>query len=150
MITTVPHRGHHGPETSEVTMSDVPEFPVIELVRPLLGFADDRQFALVRLDDEGTLAEFRSLSQEHLSFLVVTPGAFFADYAPEIADEDVAALSLTGPEEALVLIILNAGMTLEETTGNLVAPIVVNTTTRRALQVVLDDQRHQLAAPLLG
>ncbi|WP_239460156.1 flagellar assembly protein FliW [Nocardioides daejeonensis] len=137
-------------DSSEVTMSDVPEIPVIEMVRPMPGFSDDQQFALVRLDEDGTLCEFRSITHDDLRFLVVTPGVFFAGYAPEITDEDVAALELAGPEEALVLVVLNAGMSLEQTTGNLVAPIIVNTVNRRALQVVLDDRRHPIAAPLLG
>lgn len=131
-------------------MTDFPEIPVIELVRPMPGFADELQFALVRLDDDGTLCEFRSITHDDLRFLVVTPGVFFADYAPEIPDDDVEALGLTKPEEALLLVVLNAGATLEQTTGNLVAPIIVNTTNRRALQAVLDERRHPLAAPLLG
>ncbi|NYG58697.1 flagellar assembly factor FliW [Nocardioides daedukensis] len=125
------------------------EIPVIDLVRPMPGFDGDQRFALVRLDDDGTLCELRSLDHEDLRFLVITPGQFFDDYEPVLGDEDVNLLGLTSAEEALVLLVLKPGESLASTTANLVAPIVVNTTNRRAAQVILDDSRHALAAPLV-
>ncbi|CAM3442363.1 flagellar assembly protein FliW [Nocardioides dubius] len=128
---------------------EIPEIPVIELVRPMPGFSDDLSFTLVRLDDDGTLCELRSLANPDLRFLVVSAGLFFADYAPEISDDDAQALELTRAEDALVLVLLNPGESLESTTANLLAPVVVNTTSLRAAQIVLDDRRHPLAAPLV-
>lgn len=131
-------------------MAEFQEIPVIELARHMPGFPEDERFTLVRLDDDAVLCEFRSLDHDDLRFLVVTTGLFFSDYEPEISDEDVAALDLESAEDALVLLVLNPGRSLEQTTANLVAPLVVNTRNRRALQVVLDDRRHPIAAPLLG
>lgn len=142
---------HERVETDEVQvdpMAQLPELPVIELARPMPGFPDERRFALVRLDDEGLLCEFRSLDHEDLRFLVVHPGAFFPDYAPVLADEDAELVELTSSDDALVLVILNPGASVAETTANLVAPIVVNTVNRRAAQVVLNDSALSVAAPL--
>lgn len=45
---------------------------------------------------------------------------------------------------------LNAGDSLDTTTANLMAPVVVNTVTLRASQVILDDPTLPLAAPLVA
>ena len=127
------------------TMFDI---PVIDLVHPMPGFPGHRQFALVQLDDSGVLCQLRSLDDPDLRFLVVPPHAFFPDYAPEVPDDVVADLEIRAADEAVVLLVLNAGESLASTTANLMAPIVVNTVTRRASQVILDDPALPIAASL--
>ena len=124
------------------------DIPVIELAQPLPGFPEERRFALVRLDEEGMLMSFRSLERADLQFVVVPPGPFFPDYAPEIGDDVAADLEITRAEDALVLLVVRAGASLADTTANLRAPLVINPTSRRASQVVLDDADLPLAAPL--
>lgn len=138
-------------ETDEVRMDSleqVPELPVIEFARPMPGFPTDTSYALVRLDDDGVLCALRSLTHDGLRFLVVPPAAFFPDYEPVLSREDAELIELTSADDALVLVVLNAGASLEETSANLVAPIVVNTVTRRAVQAVLNDSSLPIAAPL--
>lgn len=124
--------------------------PVIELVHPLPGFPADARFALVQLDDDGMLHGFRSLDHDDLEFIVVPPGAFYPDYAPEIDEDVVADLGIDRVEDVLVLLLVRAGASLADTTVNLRAPLVVNLVTRRASQVILADQDLPLAAPLVA
>lgn len=126
------------------------DIPVIELAHPMPGFPDERRFALVRLDQDGILMGFRSLSREDLQFVVVPPAPFYPDYAPELADDVAAELGIDTADDALVLLVVRAGASLDATTVNLRAPIVVNTVTRRAAQVILDDADLPLAAPLVA
>ncbi|WP_435746873.1 flagellar assembly protein FliW [Nocardioides sp. SYSU DS0663] len=128
-------------------MSDI---PVIELVHPLPGFPEERSFALVELDDDGVLCALRSLSRPDLRFLVAPPAPFFPEYAPVVDDATVADLAITGAEEVLVLLVLTPGETLQETTANLRAPLVLNTATRRACQVILDDADLSVTTPLVA
>ena len=126
----------------------MPEMPVIEMVQPMPGFPEAHRFALVQLDDDGVLCALRSLDDPDLRFLVVPPLPFFPDYAPVVHDEVVDELGITAVEDVLVLVVLTAGETLADTTANLLAPVLVNTATRRAAQVVLDDASLGVAVPL--
>ncbi|HEX2896280.1 MAG TPA: flagellar assembly protein FliW [Marmoricola sp.] len=128
----------------------MPDIPAIELVHPLPGFPDQRRFALVQLDDDGLLCQLRSLDDPSLRFLVMPPVPFFPDYAPEVSDDIVADLEITSADDVIVLLVLNAGDSLDTTTANLMAPVVVNTVTLRASQVILDDPTLPLAAPLVA
>lgn len=124
-----------------------PPIPVIEFVQPMPGFADQR-FALVQLGDDGLLCALRSLDDPDLRFLVVPPMAFFPDYAPVVDDLVVRELEIGSVDEVLMLVVLNAGATLETTTANLAAPVLINLVTRQAKQVILDDPALSVSVPL--
>ena len=119
--------------------------PTIEFVAPIPGFPERRQFVLVRLDDDGLLFALTSIEDPELRFLVVPPPPFFPDYAPEIDDESAELLSGADPEQLLLLLVVTAGE--KETTANLMAPIVIDQASRRAVQVVLNGSGYDLRAP---
>jgi flagellar assembly factor FliW len=110
--------------------------PTIDMAVPMPGFPRHRQFVLVRLNDEGLLYAFTSIEDPELRFLVAPPEPFFQDYAPEIEDEVFAALNTKDPDRLLLLVVITAGV--NETTANLLAPIVVDRDSRRAMQVILN------------
>jgi flagellar assembly factor FliW len=111
------------------------DLPIIDLAAPMPGFPAQWRFVLVQLNDDGLLYAFTSVEDPELRFLVVPPEPFFPDYAPEIENEVFAALNTKDPDRLLVLVVITAGVT--ETTANLLAPIVVDRDSRRAMQVVL-------------
>jgi flagellar assembly factor FliW len=109
--------------------------PTITMAVPMPGFPAHREFVLVRLNDDGLLYAFTSTEDPELRFLVAPPEPFFPDYAPEIENEVFAALNTKDPDRLLLLTVITAGV--NETTANLLAPIVVDRDTMRAMQVVL-------------
>ncbi|WP_433722499.1 flagellar assembly protein FliW [Actinoplanes sp. CA-051413] len=109
--------------------------PIIDMAVPMPGFPAHRQFVLVRLNDNGLLYAFTSVDDPNLRFLVAPPEPFFPDYAPEIENDVFAALNTKDPDRLLVMVVITAGV--QETTANLLAPIIVDRDSRRAMQVVL-------------
>jgi flagellar assembly factor FliW len=126
------------------------EIQVIDLVHPLTGFPGQSRFALGQLDEDGVLCQLRSLDDRGLRFLVVPAASFFPDYAPTVSDDVVEELQITSADHVIVLLVLTAGESLALTTANLMAPVVVNTATGRARQVILDDPALPIAAPLVA
>ena len=118
--------------------------PTIDMAVPMPGFPRHRQFVLVRLNDEGLLYAFTSIEDPELRFLVAPPEPFFPDYAPEIEDEVFAALNTKDPDRLLLLVVITAGV--NETTANLLAPIVVDRDSRRAMQVILNGSTMPVRA----
>lgn len=121
----------------------------LRFVGPLAGFPEATTFALVELDPGSALLSLRSLEDADLRFLVVPPAVSYPDYAPEIDDEWVARLALGTAEDALLLVVVTPGESLRDSTVNLLAPVVVNTRTGRAAQIVLSDPAQPLRAPLV-
>jgi len=109
--------------------------PTITMAVPMPGFPAHREFVLVRLNDDGLLYAFTSIEDPELRFLVAPPELFFPDYAPEIENEVFAALNTKDPDRLLLLVVITAAV--DETTANLLAPIVLDRDSMRAMQVVL-------------
>jgi flagellar assembly factor FliW len=127
------------------SMTDIElDMPIIDMAVPMPGFPAHQQFVLVRLNDEGLLYAFTSIQDPELRFLVAPPEPFFPDYAPEIENEVFAALNTKDPDRLLVMVVITAGV--DETTANLMAPIIVDRDSRRAMQVVLSDSRMPVRA----
>ena len=129
----------------EATMTDPSlGLPTITMAVPMPGFPAHREFVLVRLNDDGLLYAFTSIEDPELRFLVAPPEPFFPEYAPEIEDEVFAALNTKDPDRLLLLAVITAGV--DETTANLLAPIVVDRDSMRAMQVVLSGSGFPVRA----
>jgi flagellar assembly factor FliW len=111
------------------------DMPTIDMASPMAGFPAHRQFVLVRLNEQGLLFAFTSTQDPNIRFLVAPPEPFFPDYAPEIENDVLAMLNTKDPDRLLVMVVITAGT--DETTANLLAPIIVDRDTRRAMQVIL-------------
>ncbi|GAA2654175.1 flagellar assembly protein FliW [Paractinoplanes durhamensis] len=118
--------------------------PTIRMAVPMPGFPAHRDFVLVRLNEDGLLYAFTSIQDPDLRFLVAPPEPFFPDYAPEIDDEVFQALNTKDPDRLLLMAVITAGA--DETTANLMAPIVVDRDTMRAVQVVLSGSGYPVRA----
>jgi flagellar assembly factor FliW len=120
------------------------DMPIIDMAVPMPGFPAHQQFVLVRLNDQGLLYAFTSIQNPELRFLVAPPEPFFPDYAPEIENQVFAALNTKDPDRLLVMVVITAGV--NETTANLMAPIIIDRDSRRAMQVVLSDSSMPVRA----
>jgi flagellar assembly factor FliW len=135
-------------QTQPAPAQEPVDVPVLEMVQPMAGFPERRRFALQRIDETGMVCDLRSLDDPELRFVVVAPGPFFADYAPEIDDAVVAELGVEHADDLLALLVVTLGSTPDSATANLLAPVLVNHRTRRAGQYLLDDVDLPLRAPL--
>jgi len=127
---------------------DSGDLPIIEFLRPMPGFPDRREFVLTRVDEAGLLYALRALATPPLRFLVVAPAPFFPDYAPEVDDDTLALLDVADPDGLLVLLVVSVGERAADATANLLAPIVLDRVSRRAVQVVLAGSDLPIRAPL--
>jgi flagellar assembly factor FliW len=132
---------------SSAAVTEQQAVPVLEFVAPIAGFPDRRRFVLVGLDDDGLLYALRSTDDAGLRFLVVPPAPFFPDYAPVVHQHALTLLGDPGVADLLVLLVVTAQDDPGAATANLLAPIVVDRRSLRAVQVVLTEDLP-LRAPL--
>ena len=123
----------------------------VRFIMPLPGFPEAREFILDPVDEDGgALSILRSTDQAGLEFVVALPEAFFAEYTPELDDATAERLDLHSAEDALVLVILTVAERIEQTTANLMAPIVINRHTGDAVQALLVSSGYDIRTPLVG
>lgn len=113
----------------------------------LLGFPDQRRFALVPNGDGGAFQWLQSADEPELAFVVCDPTLFFRDYDAPVREETAAELGVAEGGRTRTLVICNK--VGEWLTGNLLGPIVVNPANRTAAQVVLTEKRWTTRQPLV-
>lgn len=132
--------------TTRFGVIDVAEERVINFAKGLLGFPEHKRFCLLEPGEDACFFWLQSLDDESLAFVVTDPALFVADYSVPIRPEQMRELGLDKLEDAQVFVIVNK--VEDHLTGNLQGPLVVNTLSRTAEQVVLAEKRwstrHQL------
>jgi flagellar assembly factor FliW len=124
--------------------TETTNLPTIDFVSPMPGFPEEFHFVLEQVHNSDLLYKMISREDPTLRFLVTMPAPFFADYEPEIPDEALEMLDVRNPDNLLIYLVLSApNDDPEQATANLRAPIIVDQTTRRAIQVVLADMPIQ-------
>jgi len=120
---------------------------VFEFPLGLPAFEDQKAFVLIEEPESSPLVFLQSLSRANLCFLAFPILVVDRDYQLAIAPEDLEALELEtartpalGVDVAvLALISLSAEFVA---TANLMAPVVLNLKTRRALQAIRRDRAY--------
>lgn len=107
------------------------------------GFEELRRYALIP-EPDSPLEWLQSVDDPAVAFPLLEPFLFYPQYSFELSDADVRALRLEGPEEAVVRCVLTVGERPEDTTANLIAPLVLNRRVRLGRQLVLQDRNLSL------
>ena len=110
--------------------------------------AELTRFELVALADDSPFFFLQSLQDENVGFILINPFAFFSAYEFDLPDEETQALGITASRQVTVFCIVNASRGIKNATANLLAPVVVNTATGAARQVVLVNSRYGIRHPL--
>lgn len=109
----------------------------------LFGFEEQKEFLPIPFDEgSDTLICLQSLKEEALSFILLNPFSFFADYDPKISEADCSAIGSPKEEDISYYVIGVIRERVSDSTVNLKAPIAVNARTRDARQIILDDPAY--------
>ena len=121
----------------EVTIDDE---KMISFPNGIVGFPELTDFALIHDAEKGNQGGIRwlqSVQEPNFAMPVVDPLVIRTDYNPSVDDE---LLKVIGDgDNLLVLVTITVPTDLKKMSINLKAPLVVNVDTRKAVQVVLED-----------
>ncbi len=110
---------YHG----EVTIK---EEQIIHFSNGIPGFLDQKQFVILPLSEESPFLVLQSLKNAELGFIVGSRFLFFNQYEFDLEESVVDILGVEDANDAEVMVILTMGSSIEKTTANLRAPIIVN------------------------
>jgi flagellar assembly factor FliW len=118
----------------------------LTFITPPPGLAPLTDFSLDPVDGAVGLYALVAVADRNVRLYVVDAGVYLPHYAPVITDEHADTLGLATADDAMVLVVATPAAT--GTTVNLMAPIVVNSSTGTSAQVILDGQEWPLQETL--
>lgn len=109
----------------------------------LVGFEQQRKFALLRLRDDSAFFLLQSSTEPNLGLMVTDPYVFLPDYRIRIGSAEQELLRLKNIREAVVLVTVTIPPGKpEDAVINLVGPLVINIRSRRGMQVPQNLLHH--------
>ncbi|MEC1178889.1 flagellar assembly protein FliW [Metasolibacillus meyeri] len=136
-------------ETKFLGEVEIKEQDILTFEKGLPGFPSVQKFVLLPLDADLPLVVLQSIEQQELGFVLAYPFAFKKDYAFNIEEEERIDLQIEQEEDVIAYAILTLKESFQESTMNLLAPIVINTKKKLGKQIVLQDSiRYPLRHPI--
>ncbi|MBT2146286.1 flagellar assembly protein FliW [Clostridioides difficile] len=115
----------------------------------ILGFENLKEYELLDIENEDVLKEFNSTEEDCIGFIVVSPFEIIKEYEIVLNQETIEKLEVKSPNDIMLLNIITVGQTLEESTVNMKAPIVINVRNNCGMQIILQDEKYSIWHPLL-
>ena len=112
------------------------------------GFDFVKYFVLKELKDNERFKILESKESE-VSFITISPFEIYSDYEIDLNEETIKELQIDKPEDVLVLSIITLGKTLESSTMNLQAPIVINIKKNLGKQYIMQNTKYETKHPLI-
>jgi flagellar assembly factor FliW len=133
--------------TTRFGMVTIADDRVITFPKGMLGFPDRKRYCLLQPGDDALFFWLQCVDDPALAFVITDPTLFVPDYSVPIRPEQMGDLGLTRLEDAQVFVVVNK---VDQTlTGNLQGPLVINTITRNAEQLVLAEKKWTTRHPLM-
>ncbi|WP_312753309.1 flagellar assembly protein FliW [Rummeliibacillus suwonensis] len=131
-------------DTKFLGQVEVEKEQLITFEEGIPGFPDEKQFVLIPFGENTPFIILQSTNTVQTGFVLAFPYLFKEDYAFDLSDEDVEALSIEKQEDIITYAIVTLKDTLPNSTINLLAPIVINTKKQQGKQIILNDNHQEL------
>lgn len=128
---------------------EVDEDKLISFPQGIIGFPELKDFLLVHdSESEGGIRWMQSIQEPAFAMPVIDPLIVMPDYNPCIEDDLLTPLGNVTEENTLVLVTITVPHEIENMTVNLKAPIIINGETRKASQIITEDDKYVVKFPI--
>jgi flagellar assembly factor FliW len=121
---------------------------VLYFEKGIPGFLDEKEFVILPLSDDNTFSVMQSVATPYVGLVVASPFHFFQSYEFQLEDSVIEELDIKTEKDVMVYTILSVADPFEKTTANLQAPVIINSSNRKAKQVILNDENYKIKHPL--
>jgi len=121
---------------------EVEEDRIIVFEEGLPGFPDDKNFIL--LENEEPFCWLQSTDDGDNAFILVDAFAVLPDYSPQVDRDEFAAIGEYNPDEFLIYNICVLPEDINEMSVNLLAPVVINTASKKGRQIIAKNEDYSV------
>ncbi|MBA3025146.1 MAG: flagellar assembly protein FliW [Sulfurimonas sp.] len=107
-----------------------------DLQVPILGFDHIKQVELQKIDD--IFMKMQAVEDSHISFTLINPFVLI-EYDFEVPQKTQDLLEITDISNLLVFNIVLIQTPIEDSMVNFIGPLVFNTDTKKAAQIILQE-----------
>lgn len=125
---------------------DLPEEKILTFDRGMIGFGDYRRYTILYdcEKEESNISWLQSVDEPTLALPVVKPWLVKEDYNPIVEDELLKDIGELTEDNLVILLTMTIPQDIEQMTANLKAPIIINADTRKAAQIIVENEDYEV------
>jgi len=135
-------------ETIRFGSVEIDESKLITFDVGIPGLEEYHMYALLQFEESYPIIWLQSVEEGGICLPVLDTFAVLTGYVFDIEDEDVRILELNGPEDLHVVSVLVIPAEIQQMTVNLAAPVIINTVTGKARQIMLSGSDYNVRVPV--
>ena len=129
---------------------EVDETKFIIFKEGIPGLEEFKKYSLLQFEESYPIIWLQSVEDGGICLPVLDTFAVLPEYVFDIDDKDVRELELGGPEHLHVVSVLVIPDDIQKMTVNLAAPVIINTETGNAKQIILTGSDYNVRAPVFA
>lgn len=110
----------------------------------LLGLEEYKNYEIEDIEDNNLFKILRSLDDEEISLVIISPFDVDEEYEVEISKEVIESLSISEEKNVELFTTVTLNSNISKTTTNLRAPIVINKETNHGEQIILSNEKYKI------
>lgn len=118
---------------------EIEEKDIIQFENGIPGFEGTKEYVILPIEKDSPFALLQSINEQEIGFVLAFPFAFKSDYAFDISDEDKKELNVNQLDDLAIYSIVTVKDNFQDSTINLLAPILINVKEKYGKQLVLQD-----------
>lgn len=123
---------------------EIPENKIITMEKPILGFEHLKQYCLVEREDSEPFLWYQAIDDPSISFLVVNPLLFYPDFRIEVNPREIEELRVNDIATIETYAIVTIPKEARMMSLNLQGPILINTETCLAKQLIMVNSQYRV------
>ncbi len=123
---------------------EIPDDKIIHMAKPVLGFEQLKDFCIIEGDDFEPFLWFQSIDEPTVAFIIVNPLLFYHNYRIEVNPREIEELRVADVKTVETYVIVSIPADPQKMSINLQGPILINTRTRLAKQLVLVNTEYEV------
>lgn len=127
---------------------DIQEQQKWEFPKGIPGFEHEKEFALLPIEDNNIFQVLQSTNTTDVAFIVANPYTVVTDYSFKVDEPTIDLLNIKTESDVFVLGVLSVKNPFETSTINLQAPLIFQTKTKKAKQMILNDNTYSMRHPI--
>ena len=124
---------------------------IILFANGVLGFEDYKDYTIL-YDNEKEKSFFswlQSTEESSLAFPIVNPFNVVESYNPQINDDMLESIGGVSDEDTVVFLMATIPEDVKQASVNMKAPLIINASSRKGVQVIAEGQEYEIKHKLL-
>lgn len=125
---------------------EIDESKIVEFEKGIFGFEELKKYVVLyeNAEKENPFAWLQAVDDANVSLPMVNPVVWYPGYEPDVDDEVVEKLGDIQTMALEVYTVVVIPEDIKKMTTNLRAPILLNQTTKKGVQVIVNDEEYEI------